>query len=86
MNDRRTDHFPLWIEVIMDSMDALVYVSDMKTHELLFLNKYGRDLFPDFAPGKKCHEVLQEGEEGPCSFCTNDRLVDARGVPAGTCR
>ncbi len=86
MNDRRTDHFPLWIEVIMDSMDALVYVSDMKTHELLFLNKYGRDLFPDFAPGKKCHEVLQEGEGGPCSFCTNGRLVDARDVPAGTCR
>jgi len=81
-----TDQFPLWLEGVMDSMDALVYVSDMKTHELLFLNKYGRDLFPDFAPGKKCHEVLQEGEGGPCSFCTNGRLVDARDVPAGTCR
>jgi len=71
------------IEAIMDSMDALAYVADIETFELLFLNKYGRDNFPDFAPGKKCYEVLQTGQTSRCSFCTNDRLVDATGTPTG---
>jgi PAS domain S-box-containing protein len=69
------------LEMVMDSMDALVYVADMETFEMLFLNQYGRDFFPDFAPGKKCYEVLQAGQTGPCPFCTNDRLVDAAGNP-----
>ena len=27
---------------IMDSLDAIVYVADMETYELLFVNKYSR--------------------------------------------
>lgn len=65
---------------ILDSLDAAVYASDMQTHELLFLNAYGRQTWG--APrGRKCWEVLQEGQSGPCDFCTNDRLLDAQGRP-----
>jgi PAS domain S-box-containing protein len=68
---------------VMDSIDALVYVADMETYELLFLNKYGREIWGD--TGKKtCWQTLQEGQEGPCAFCTNSRLVDAGGRPTGT--
>jgi two-component system, cell cycle sensor histidine kinase and response regulator CckA len=74
------------IEAIMDSMDALAYVADMKTLDLLFLNKFGRDAFPSFAPGKKCYEVLQAGQTSRCSFCTNDFLLDAAGTPTGVYR
>ena len=32
---------------ILDSLDAIVYVADMKTYEVIFVNKYVRDLFGD---------------------------------------
>ncbi len=70
------------ITTILDSIDALVYVSDMDTYELLFVNKYGRDIWGDIQ-GQICWQSLQEGQDGPCSFCTNDRLLDKDGLPTG---
>lgn len=71
--------------VIMDSLDALVYVADMETHELLFLNEYGRRTFGDVA-GKICWQSIQTGQTGPCPFCTNHLLLDAHGRPSGIYR
>ncbi len=65
---------------VMDSLDAAVYVADMQTHELLFINKQIRELFGDVA-GKPCWQKIQSGQSGPCSFCTNDHLIDADGQP-----
>ena len=60
---------------VMDSIDSLVYVADMETYEILFLNKYGRNIWGDIT-GKVCWQTLQSGQDGPCSFCTNKYLVD----------
>ena len=65
---------------IFDSINALVYVADLKTHELLHLNRYGAELFGADSLGKPCYEVLQSGQAARCPFCTNDRLVKD-GVP-----
>lgn len=70
------------ILTILDSLDALVYVSDMQTYELLYTNEYGRNIWGDIQ-GKTCWKVLQDGQNGPCSFCTNDRLLDKTGQPSG---
>ena len=70
------------LSTVLDSLDALVYVSDMKTYELLFFNKYGKDIWGD-AEGKICWQVLQSGQSGPCEFCTNDKLVDENGKSTG---
>lgn len=70
------------IETVLDSLDALVYVADMNTHELLFLNAYGRTVWGD-ADGRKCWQVLQSGQTGPCSFCNNALLLDPHGKPSG---
>lgn len=67
---------------VMNEMDSLVYVSDMNTYELLFINSYGRKIWGDHV-GKPCWSVLQEGQKGPCAFCTNDKLLDTNGGPAG---
>ncbi len=67
---------------VMDSIDAFVYVADMKTYELLFINKYGKDVWGEIE-GKVCWQTIQSGQEGPCPFCTNDRLVDDNGNPTG---
>ncbi len=69
---------------IMDSLDAIVYVADMETYEILFVNKYTRDIFGDVL-GKTCWKTFQVGQSGPCDFCTNKKLVDADGEPVGIC-
>jgi PAS domain S-box-containing protein len=67
---------------VMDSIDAFVYISDMNTYEVLFINKYGRENFGDIV-GQKCWKSIQTGQDGPCPFCTNHKLVSADGSPAG---
>ncbi|MHB8164177.1 MAG: PAS domain S-box protein [Methanoregula sp.] len=69
--------------MVMDSIDALVYVADMQTHELLFINKYGKDIWGEAIEGKLCWQIIQSDQSGPCPFCTNDRLVDPNGNPTG---
>ncbi|MFH1214963.1 MAG: diguanylate cyclase [Pseudomonadota bacterium] len=63
---------------VLDSIDAIVYVADMQTYELLFVNQYSKDIFGDVT-GKICWQTLQAGQNGPCSFCTNDKLVNKAG-------
>lgn len=67
---------------VLDSMDALVYVADIENHELLFINRYGKDIWGETV-GKKCWEVIQAGQQGPCDFCTNHKLLDPAGQPTG---
>jgi diguanylate cyclase (GGDEF)-like protein len=68
------------ISTVLDSLDALVYVTDMDTNEILFINRYGRKIWGD-AKGKTCWKVLQSGQNAPCAFCTNHLLLDAKGKP-----
>ena len=53
------------IVTILDSLDAVVYVSDFDTYELLFCNKYGRDIWGE-VEGEICWKSLQDGQDGPC--------------------
>lgn len=73
---------PTALMTVLDSLDALVYVSDLSTHELLFLNAYGRARWGD-PDGRKCWEVLQQGQQASCAFCSNSRLLRPDGKPAG---
>lgn len=64
-----------------EDLDEMVYVSDLETHELLYMNRhlreslgYGKD--EDYK-GKKCYQVLQ-GSDSPCVFCTNRSLEEGR--------
>lgn len=70
-------------QAVMDSLDALVYVADMESHELLFVNKFGTDTFGDIC-GKPCWQVLLVGQEGPCGFCSNPYLLTESGEPGPT--
>jgi PAS domain S-box-containing protein len=66
---------------VMNSIEALIYVVDMETYEILFLNDHGRKELGDVA-GKICWQALQEGQTGPCGFCTNHLLIKRDGTPA----
>ncbi len=65
---------------LLDSVDAVIYVADMQTYELLFMNKMARETSGG-SLGDTCWATLQSGQEGPCSFCTNNRLLDKDGNP-----
>jgi len=67
---------------VMDSIDATIYVADMETHEIIFMNRnmienFGRDM-----TGEICWQAFRD-ETGPCPNCTNHQLVDDRGQPTG---
>ena len=70
------------ITTILDHVDALIYVADLETHELLFINRYGREKWgePD---GRLCWQVLQKNQSGPCEFCTNHQLRNEYGNSTG---
>ena len=70
------------LDTVVNSLDAFVYIADMSTHEILFVNDYARRLVGEVV-GRRCWEALQQGQAGPCAFCTNDKLLDAEGRPAG---
>ncbi len=61
---------------ILNGMDAYVYVSDMETDEILFINNRMRQGFglDEQAVGKICWQVFQDGFTERCSFCPNYTL------------
>lgn len=63
------------LQAPMNEISELMYVSDMDTYELLFVNEAGKKIFQidDSQPHLKCYKVLQ-GFDEPCSFCTNKLL------------
>jgi two-component system, OmpR family, phosphate regulon sensor histidine kinase PhoR len=64
------------LSTIFDAIEVVLYVADMDTYELLFLNDHGKRLWGADTLGRPCHQVLQSGQCGPCTFCTNARLVE----------
>ncbi len=69
---------------VLESIDATIYVADMDTYEILFMNKnmiesFGRDM-----TGERCWEVFR-GEPEPCRDCTNNQLIDENRNPTGVC-
>jgi PAS domain S-box-containing protein len=67
---------------VLDSIDADVYVADMKTYEILLMNKHMCESFGYGLEGKKCWKEFRQGN-GPCSHCANDKLVNEKGEPSG---
>lgn len=77
MKDKNKEWISYYTQLIADESDNAAYLSDMDTYELLYLNRKARELYRiksnEDVVGKKCYEVLQ-GEDSPCSFCTNHLL------------
>lgn len=59
---------------IFNQFKELIYISDIETYELLFINDAVKKRFKtDMCAGVKCYQFLQ-GKDRPCEFCTNSRL------------
>lgn len=61
---------------LMDNTSTNIYVTDVETNEILFMNKAMQKSFGIEKPeGKICWQVLQKGMEGPCPFCPVPALL-----------
>lgn len=62
-------------EYLVEQLDALIYLVDLQTYEVLYINEMGKKLFgPGQVVGQPCYRVLQ-GRDAPCPFC-NHRATD----------
>lgn len=71
-------------KAVLDGINAAIYVSDMNTHEILFLNKFMREIYGDDFTGKPCWKTLKQ-RDGECEECTNSQLLDSDGQPTDGC-
>lgn len=60
-----------------ENMDALVYVSDMESNDLIYMNRKALETFglhgAEELAGRKCYELLH-GSSTPCAICNNHEL------------
>ena len=69
-------------QTVLDSIDATIYVADLKTHEVLFMNRYMRKAFGGDVTDSRCWEVFS-GALGPGPHDTMGRLLDENGNATG---
>ncbi len=62
---------------ILDSLEGGVYVSDMKSYEILYASQSTKEAFEKDIIGGICYRDLQ-GLDAPCEFCTNEILLKQR--------
>ena len=59
---------------LVNEISELIYVADVDTYELYFINDAGkREFHLEQGEGGKCYQILQQRNE-PCPFCTNTIL------------
>lgn len=60
-----------------ENMNEYVYVADIDSHELIYMNKKARETYgvqsQEELAGRKCYEVLQNSL-APCTVCNNNEL------------
>ena len=67
---------------ILNSIDATIYVSDIRSHEILFMNQFMIDRFGGDFSGHICHEAFRNSSK-ICDNCPVDRILDKSGNPKG---
>ncbi len=59
---------------IFDSIEELVYVSDPRTYEIIYTNKYFQRLLGKNPLGEMCYREFHNLDQ-PCDFCTNEIIL-----------
>jgi PAS domain S-box-containing protein len=70
------------LRIVLNSLDALVYITDITTDRIIFINEYGRKQFGETI-GQICWQALQYQQSNRCQFCAQTPLFDDMGQPAG---
>jgi len=83
LSDKKKLPTSMVLETILNSMYAYIYVSDIQTDEILFINDRMKSHFnlSDEVVGCVCWKVLQSGFEKRCDFCPVDQLSENQDIP-----
>jgi len=65
---------------VLEGIDAHVYVADLESYEILYMNKKMIEDFGGNFTGKPCYQIFRN-QKNPCSFCTNAALINDQGKP-----
>ncbi len=68
---------------VLDSLESAVYVSDMDSCKILFVNQYATKLFGKSLVGKLCWQEIRLNQAQLCKMCTNECLISSEGKPIG---
>lgn len=68
-------------ETLFDIIPFGVYVADVDSNEIVYINSFFRDSISDIKR-KKCYELIY-GLDEPCSFCRNSEMLDSSNKPNG---
>lgn len=60
---------------VFDSLSAIVNVVDLETYEVLYVNRFTRELIKEIEPETKCYEAFHRLPK-PCDFCARDKLIN----------
>ena len=72
------------ISTVFDAINAVIYVCDMDTNQIIYLNRFGESLYGSNWQGQICHAFIHQEPEEYCEFCKRDQLV-IDGVPQPPC-
>ena len=68
------------LQSVMSNVDAVIYVCDPETKQLVFINSYLSKMLGNSQPGiSLCYQVLH-GRTEPCDFCPQKQLIGEDGV------
>lgn len=75
MNQKANIEEKLFIEqkLILDELNAIVYVVDLDTYEIIYLNKYAQDIYGNIT-GEVCWKKIKD-LVGPCDDCKKDFFI-----------
>jgi len=68
---------------VLEGIDAAIYVADLDTKEILYINDKAKSFYGDIL-GKKCWEALDKNQNEECHLCVVPNLLDEQGKPTGT--
>lgn len=80
--ERKTAESNARLMTILDTTPADIYIADMESYEILYMNKQMVESFGKDLTGEICWKAFRHDSK-PCEHCTNQSLLDENGQPAG---
>ncbi|MBU1344276.1 MAG: PAS domain S-box protein [Proteobacteria bacterium] len=71
----------LQLETVLNNIDLSIYITDLKSNKILFMNKHLKQYYNEDLIGKVCWKSFHENQDGPCEYCANEKLTVADGKP-----
>ncbi|MEW6260360.1 MAG: PAS domain S-box protein [Thermodesulfobacteriota bacterium] len=67
--------------MMMESLNAVVYVTDAETNKVLYANPALKKKLPVDPVGQVCWKTLYPESKGPCPLCSASKPLDPNGIP-----